>query len=157
MGKNKKKASGSDTPVGFLPAAAAAATGFVAAGSMIAAYYYIAQQRTHPRPRPPPPAPLPTPLPTTSVPIVAWERGATMEEFPRVAWAAWEAHHSPVLLRGVPLTTWAGPALWAPPEQHQVPAIAAEIASARPSPAHARANPGAVVWPPFKLSKHDSW
>ena len=121
MGKRRGPKPSDGSTSSALPSAAAAVAGFAAAGSI--AYAFLA----------PPSGPPPfQPVPSVPVPIVTWRDGDTLADFPRVALAAFEAHRSPVLLRGVPLSSWGGRALWSPPREHLEALIASASPTARP-------------------------
>lgn len=90
-------------------------------------------------------------IPSTSVPVVTWQATDDLADFPRVARAAWEKYGKPVLFRGVPLTAWGGPALWAPPSEHLEAIIASESETARPKVSHTS------FFQYFFTPKQDEW
>jgi hypothetical protein len=71
-------------------------------------------------------------VPAAPVPVVQWREGDALTDLPRVALAAYQSHRTPLLLRGVPLSTWGSDALWAPPADHLEAIISADSPSARP-------------------------
>ena len=66
------------------------------------------------------------------MPVFTWEPSTPLSEFPRVALKEFEMQRTPILFKGVPLESWGGEALWAPPKEHLEALIKAADETARP-------------------------